>query len=157
MKQFTLLLIVFFISTIAMNAQYPNSTLHIESIDYSGAKKEIDAKCFLLSFVKLKTTYATIIIPKVFLDGSKEIKVFLNQEQKSEPLIITISIDDKYVMKSKNLVAIPYFVIRNRLENIDSVIEPSFVMEDFLPEIMIGFTEKDVDELKVVMEKQLIE
>ncbi len=140
-----------------MNAQYPNSTLHIESVDYNGLKKETDGKCFILSFVKFKTTYATIIIPKEFIGDSKEVKVFLNQEQKAEPLIITISLDDKYLMKSKNLIAIPYFLIRNKLQNVNSIIEPSFVIEDFLPEIMNGFTDEDVDELKKVMEKQLTE
>ena len=157
MRQISIVLVVLFMNSFSINAQGTEVKYHIQSIDNSGLKKDGEGICFVLSLVKEKTLYAVLLLNKELIIDSKEIKIFLNQEQKKEPLIITISTDNINLIKSEKLVAIPFIVIRRQLQNENKIIEPIFTMEDFIPEIMPGITEKDVDELKQEMQKWIDE
>lgn len=139
-----------------MNAQDINS-IPIESVDYLGVKKEGLGECFFLYFEKFNIPYGVILIKKEFLVDSKEVKVIMTQFQDSEPLAVTVSINDKDLVRTERLIAIPYFIIRARLKNTNDIVHPAFMTELYVSEIMPGITEKDVDEVKKVMEKQLAE
>ena len=142
-------------------AQEINSALHLESIDSNGMKKEIKGQCVHMSFVSLKNNYVIVIVPLEFLADATELKVFLKQESKTEDFVVALSIDQIYLAKSKKLAAFPFFVIREKLQNVTGIINPTLVMEEILkihfPEVPIEITENDITELHKVMEKQLAE
>ena len=157
MKKILILILVFLTNIFSIKAQDIKNGLHIESIDHNGVITEVDGHFFSLSIVKAETLYQVIIIDKNRVIDSKEFKVYLNQEQGTEPYIFTIQADSKDIIKSDKLVAIPFILIRahihNNNNNNNNVIYPTSTLEDFIPEIMTGITEKDVDNLKQVMEK----
>lgn len=157
MKLLTLFL--FFIYAFSGLAQEINSTVKIESIDSKGIKKEINGQCVNMSFVKLKNNYNVIIIPKEFLNDVKELKVFLKQESRTEPFVVSLSIDQIFLAKTKKLAGFPFFVIKEKLQNVTDITYPTFVMEEYIkiyyPEVSEKITKKEVADLKEEIEKQL--
>ncbi|HNP33378.1 MAG TPA: hypothetical protein PKN96_08800 [Flavobacterium sp.] len=157
MKLLTLLLL--FISTFSVQSQEINSTVHLESINSKGVKKEIKAQCVHMSFVHLNNSYAIVIVPIEFIVDASELRVFLKQESKTEDFVFTLSTDQKYLAKSGKLAAFPFFIIRDKLRDIPNIIYPILIMEETLlinpPEIMTGITENDILELHKELEKVL--
>jgi len=156
MKKIRITLLLLFANLLLATAQDADDIIHIESINKNGIKTESYGKCFSLSFVKTKNTYAFILIDKQSVINAKEIKFYFNQEQKAEAFIVTLPIENENIIICDKLVAIPYYVFRKQLEenNIKSQI---FTMEEFIPEMMNGITEKDVDEVKQKIEKLFAE
>ena len=90
-------------------AQEINTLLRLESFDSKGIKKEINGHCVNMSFVKLKNNYGVIIFPEKFLDDVNELKVFLKQESRTEPFVVTLSVDQMLLAKTKRLAGFPFF------------------------------------------------
>jgi hypothetical protein len=138
------------------NAQNTESLILVESINNSGIKTESHGKCFSLSFVKTKNTYAFILIDKRFVINSKEIKFYFNNEKKAEAFIVSLPIEDENIIICDKIVAVPFYIFRKKLEE-NNIKNPIFTMEEFIPEMMNGITEKDIDEVKLKIEKSFTE
>lgn len=133
-------------------AQEKRGTVHLETIDSNNVKKEIDAKCFVLPIIKANSNFAVILFDKGFIANAKEVKVYLGQQQKTGLAVITIPINDENVVQSEKLVGIPYLSIKQQTQNL-SVVKPTFLPEDLFLQTMKGFTQKDLDDFKLLMEK----
>lgn len=150
MNKIPILLLLLFANFVFAQEKKPK--VHLETIDSKNIKREIDANCFVLSFLKSNSNFAVILFDKNLLSDAREIKVYLNQQQKNEPLVITIPIDVQNVVQSGKLVGIPYSVIRQQTKDM-GVIQPTFFPENLVLNLMKGVTEKEKEDFKLEMEK----
>ena len=142
------LIIVFFILTASFNL---NAQIRANAIEYNAVKKEVDAKCFSLT-TEEQMQYQIIVFNANDLIQSKEIEILLTQNQRTESFVFTIKLDDKDIIKTEKLIAIPFLVIREQLINKKFEITfPEFLVEEYIPEIY-GVTQKDLEILKKGME-----
>ena len=142
------LIIVFFILTASFNL---NAQIRANAIEYNAVKKEVDAKCFSLT-TEEQMQYQIIVFNANDLIQSKEIEILLTQNQRTESFVFTVKLDDKDIIKTEKLIAIPFLVIREQLMNKKFEITfPEFLVEEYIPEIY-GVTQKDLEILKKGME-----
>ena len=142
------LIIVFFILTASFNL---NAQIRANAIEYNAVKKEVDAKCFSLT-TEEQMQYQIIVFNANDLIQSKEIEILLPQNQKTESFVFTVKLDDKDIIKTEKLIAIPFLVIREQLINKKFEITfPEFLVEEYIPEIY-GVTQKELEILKKGME-----
>ncbi len=142
------LIIVFFILTASFNL---NAQIRANALEYNAVKKEVDAKCFSLTSEE-QIQYQVIVFNANDLIKSKEIEILLPQNQKTESFVFTVKLDDKDIIKTEKLIAIPFLVIREQLMNKKFEITfPEFLVEEYIPEIY-GVTQKDLEILKKGME-----
>ena len=152
-------LLCFLLVVLTMSAQSDKSRfLHMESNDSEGVTKEIYAPAINLGLPKLKTSYFLIIMPVEDIADTKEIKVILNQESKTELYVIILDINKIDLVKTKKLAAFPFYSAREKIKDESGIIFPVFVlqevMEDDFPEFMAKYTVKDIEDLRKEMEKQ---
>lgn len=112
----------------------------------------MDGKCFVLTVIKANSTFATILFDKGFIADSKEIKMSLVQQGKTEPAVITIPVNAENVIQSGKLAGIPYVTVRQLAQNI-VLVKPTFLPVDLIPQSIKGITEKDVSDFTIEMEK----
>ena len=142
------LIIVFCILTASFNL---NAQIRANAIEYNAVKKEVDAKCFSLT-TEEQMQYQIIVFNANDLIQSKEIEILLPQNQKTESFVFTVKLDDKDIIKTEKLIAIPFLVIREQLINKKFEITfPEFLVEEYIPEIY-GVTQKELEILKKGME-----
>ena len=142
------LIIVFCILTTSFNL---NAQIRANAIEYNAVKKEVDAKCFSLT-TEEQMQYQIIVFNAKDLIQSKEIEILLPQNQKTESFVFTVKLDDKDIIKTEKLIAIPFLVIREQLINKKFEITfPEFLVEEYIPEIY-GVTQKELEILKKGME-----
>ena len=142
------LIIVFCILIASFNL---NAQIRANAIEYNAVKKEVDAKCFSLT-TEEQMQYQIIVFNAKDLIQSKEIEILLPQNQKTESFVFTVKLDDKDIIKTEKLIAIPFLVIREQLINKKFEITfPEFLVEEYIPEIY-GVTQKELEILKKEME-----
>ena len=142
------LIIVFCILIASFNL---NAQIRANAIEYNAVKKEVDAKCFSLT-TEEQMQYQIIVFNAKDLIQSKEIEILLPQNQKTESFVFTVKLDDKDIIKTEKLIAIPFLVIREQLINKKFEITfPEFLVEEYIPEIY-GVTQKELEILKKGME-----
>ena len=142
------LIIVFCILIASFNL---NAQIRANAIEYNAVKKEVDAKCFSLT-TEEQMQYQIIVFNAKDLIQSKEIEILLPQNQKTESFVFTVKLDDKDIIKTEKLIAIPFLVIREQLINKKFEITfPEFLIEEYIPEIY-GVTQKELEILKKEME-----
>ncbi|MGC4039861.1 MAG: hypothetical protein QM710_03455 [Flavobacterium sp.] len=146
------LIIVFVFLNLLCSAQGKSGMVHLETTDYKGVKKEFDAKCFVVTVIKANSTFATVLFDKALIPDSKEIKVYLGQQGKAEPAIITIPVNGENVVQSAKLAGIPYQTIRQLAQN-TVLVKPTFFPEDLIPQSIKGATDKDIEDFIAEMEK----
>lgn len=152
MKRVFQILLVLFVNVFSATAQEKKPNVHLEVTNSNNVKKEFDAKCFVMNFVVSNRNFAVILFEKGLIADANEIKVFLNQQQKTEPVVITIAITDQNVVQSAKLAGIPYSVIRQQTQEL-SVIQPTFFPENVIPIAMKKTTETEISDFKLEMEK----
>ena len=155
MKKRLILFLILFSKTFLLIGQNTDCNIKVQYSTDNGNYNDVEAKCFSLSILKAKKQFTFIIFKREISNEYKAFKVFLNLKDQNNPTVINLQASDENIVKTQKLIGIPYFVIRTKLENNDNLISPSFVLEDFIPEIMKGVSEKDVEELKKEFEKLL--
>lgn len=148
------ILIILFLSTSILPsiAQEKKPTIHLQATDSKGIKKEVDAKCFVLTVIKANSTFATILFDKAFIADAKEISVSLSQQQKTEPTIITIPVNAENVVQSEKLAGIPFMVIKQQASGLN-IVKPAFYPDELIVQTMKGITDKDLESFIIAMEK----
>jgi hypothetical protein len=147
------LIIVFCLLTASfnLNAQNKENEIRANAVGYNAGKKEVDVKCFSLT-TEEQMQYQVIVFDAKDLIQSKEIEILLPQNQKTESFVFTIKLDDKDIIKTEKLIAIPFLVVREQLINKKVEIKfPEFLVEEYIPEIY-NVTQKDLEILKKGME-----
>lgn len=152
MKKNQILLLVFLMGIFSVFAQEKKGMVHLEVTDANNTKKEIDAKCFVLSIIKANSTFAVVLFDKTFITNAKQIKAYLGQQQKAEAAVVTIPINDENVVQSGKLAGIPYLTIKQQAQNI-ILVKPTFFPEELLLQTMKGVTDKELEDFKLQMEK----
>lgn len=147
------LILLFLFSTILSSvAQEKKGLVHLEITDFKNVRKEMEAKCFVLTILKANSTFAVILFEKGFIEDAKEIKVSLSQQQKTEPVIITIPINAENIVQSGNLAGIPYLTIKQLTSGL-TIVKPTFLPDELILQTMKGVTPKDLEDFNREMEK----
>ncbi len=133
-------------------AQGKGGTVHLETTDSKGAKKEFEAKCYVITVIKANSTFATILFDKTLIPASKEIKVYLSQQGKTEPAVIVIPVNSENVVQSAKLAGIPYLTIKQLAQNM-VLVKPTFFPDDLIQQTIKGITDKDLEDFTTEMEK----
>ena len=122
------LIIVFFILTASFNL---NAQIRANAIEYNVVKKEVNAKCFSLT-TEEQMQYQIIVFNANDLIQSKEIEILLTHNQRTESFVFTIKLDDKDIIKTEKLIAIPFLVIREQLINKKFEINKKKIIDFFM-------------------------
>lgn len=147
-----LILFLLFAAVLPVLAQEKKGMVHLEVTDSKGVKKELDAKCFVLTIIKANSNFAVALFDKAFIADAQEIKVSLSQQQSAEPALINLPINGQNVVQSEKLAGIPYLVIKQNTAGL-GIVKPTFYPDSLLLQTMKGVTEKDLEDFNLAMEK----